>query len=237
MSEALPRGPFSIDDVSPSGGALTSDTVVTLRGSGLLRLNRGIYKPKYSIRTVTALSDEEATVILPCRTMGTGLHRLTFTVEGSNTEYAGSGGTGLQFVCFAEPRHTAVRPIAGPSWQGSPVVLTSTMVNCFQPTDQLYRCNPPPFDVLERIDPLAGAQLTAYGRTREFGRCRWLCSLSFGCSGAPLDVYGPIGNVTSETATCLMPPELNGREVSGVECTGPEPPWRRRRQRALASRL
>ena len=53
---------------------------------------------------------------------------MTFTIIGSNVEYASSVGAGLKFVCFQEPRFTALRPIVGPSWQGSAVTLVTTLM-------------------------------------------------------------------------------------------------------------
>lgn len=207
-------GPFTVTAASPVGGSLSGDTVITFRGTGLSQLSRAIFKPKYSIRAVTILSNSMATVDLPCRTMGTGTHRLTFMLEGSNEEYASSGGDGLQFVCFPEPRFTALRPILGPSWQGSPVVLLSSMVSCTQSVDNLHRCNPPPFDILERMNPFRRSSLATYDGTRQFGRCRWICTTSngFACPDGAADAYGPIGNVTADTATCLVPPALNNHE-------------------------
>ena len=188
--------------------------MITFTGTGLLQLQRAVYKPKYSIRLVTVVSDSEASVILPCRTMGTGVHRLTFTLSGSNVEYEPSGDGGLKFLCFSEPRFTGLRPVLGPSWQGSPVVLTTTMVSCQQSIDQLYRCNPPPLDILERMDPFGSSKLPNYGRTRDFGRCRWICTSNngYGCTDTVVDAYGPVGNVTETSLTCLVPPELNGHE-------------------------
>lgn len=209
------NGPFSIISASPSGGSLSGDTLLTFRGTGLSKLYRALFKPKYSIRLVDVISDTEATVPMPCRTMGTGVHRLTFTVIGSNTEYASSGGEGLQFICYTEPRFTGLRPILGPSWQHSPVVLISSMTtSCTQSNDQLFRCNPPPFDILERMDPFKRSSLVAYDRTREFGRCRWVCTTlnGYGCPDGSVDAYGPIGNVTADSVTCLVPPELNNHE-------------------------
>ena len=214
-------GRFLVTSASPSGGSLAGDSLITLQGSGFTSLHRGIYKPKYSIRLLTVLSDSEMTVQLPCRTMGTGVHRLTFTLLGSTAEYTQAGVVavaseqpGLRFVCFSEPRTTALRPVVGPSWQDSPVVLTTTMVSCPFPNDMLYRCNPPPLDILERQDTFAAAGTfgARYPRTADFGRCRWMCSETFGCYGPPVDVYGPIGNVTATSATCLLPPALNGHK-------------------------
>jgi hypothetical protein len=236
---------FSITSASPSGGSLLADTTVTLYGSGLQALFRGIYKPRYSIRLVVAASDSEATITLPCRTMGAGVHRLTFTLQGSNAEFTQHGQVavsseqpGLRFVCFSEPRFTALRPVVGPSWQGSAITLTTTMVNCPQPDDQLHRCNPPPLDILERMDTLSTAGFgTGYPRTSNFGRCRWLCQASFGCFDADfVDVYGPMGNVSETTATCLLPPELNGHEGHVEVRTARSSPLRDGRQTALPSR-
>ena len=205
---------FTITSVYPSGGSLAGDSTLSIQGTDMLNLHRGIFKPKYSIRGLNVISATEATLTLPCRTMGTGVHRLTFTLQGANTEYTQDGQVavaseqpGLRFVCFSEPRHTALRPVVGPSWQGSPVTLTTTMVNCLQPTDSLFRCNPPPLDILERMDPFAPSGLVNYPRTPAFARCRWLCQASLGCSSTPIDAYGPVGNVSTDTATCLQPPQ------------------------------
>lgn len=121
---------FSITDVSPTGGAVSDDTIITVRGTGLLKLRQAIFKPRFSIRLVESLDDTEAAVPMPCRSMGAGIHRLTFTLQGSNVEYAGAGGDGLRFVCFQEPRFDGLRPVLGPSWPRSPVTLTSTLVTC-----------------------------------------------------------------------------------------------------------
>ena len=211
---------FSVASATPSGGSLLADSTITFTGSGFSQLHRGVFKPKYSIRLLNVLSNNEMTLTLPCRTMGTGIHRLTFTMLGSTTEYTAQGqvaiasqNPGIRFVCFSEPRFTALRPVVGPSWQNSPVTLTTTMVSCTQPNDQLTRCNPPPLDILDRMDPFASAGFGPnYARQTSFGRCRWLCSLALGCDGRPIDAYGPIGNVSESAATCLMPPELNGHE-------------------------
>ena len=112
----------------------------------------------------------------------------------------------MRFVCFTEPRHTAVRPVVGPSFRGSPVVLTNTLIasQCVQPDDQVWRCNPPPLDILERMDPFGSSGFVwPYPRTSTFARCRWLCARTFGCVANPdlpdeVDVYGPVGNVRDE---------------------------------------
>ena len=216
---AMSAGRFTVMSASPSGGSLLADSTLTFTGSGFTQLHRGIFKPKYSIRPFVVFSDTQMTLTLPCRTMGTGVHRLTFTVLGSTAEYTQDGQIavasqqpGVRFVCFSEPRFTAVRPVVGPSWQNSPVTLTTTMVNCLQSDDQLFRCNPPPLDILERLDPLAGTGWSSYPRTPNFGRCRWLCQEALGCYGGAVDAYGPVGNVSETSATCLVPPELNGHE-------------------------
>ena len=213
-------GRFAVTSATPSGGSLASDATITFGGYGLLNLHRGFFKPKYSIRLLNIISDTEATLQLPCRTMGTGEHRLTFTQTGSTVEYTQTGQVavsselpGIRFICFSEPRFTALRPVVGPSWQHSPVTLTTNMVNCIQSVDRLYRCNPPPLDILERMDPFASAGFPGgYLRTNNFGRCRWVCDRVLGCLGPAVDYYGPIGNVSETQATCLMPPELNGHE-------------------------
>ena len=176
-----------------------SSTQITFHGNGFLKLHRGIYKPKYSIRLFTVLSDSEMTVDLPCRTMGTGVHRLTFTMQGSSAEYTQSGQIavaseqpGLRFVCSPEPRFTALRPVVGPSWQGSAVTLTTTLVNCLQPNDQLFRCNPPPLDIFDRVDPLATSGFRNYPKTSQFGRCRWICSQVLGCYDSDPITYRPL---------------------------------------------
>ena len=78
---------------------------------------------------------------------------------------------------------------------------------------ELWRCNLPPLDILEQMD-FGGANLpVAPPTTLQFGRCRWVCAPELGCDrGSQVDVIGPIGNVSRTHATCLYPPELNGRE-------------------------
>ena len=219
----MAAGGFQITAISPSGGYITEDTTLQIEGVGLLNLQRGIFKPKYSIRPIVATSDTTATMLMPCRNMGAGVHRLTFVAIGANTEYTETGSVavsneqpGVRFVCFTEPRHTAVRPVVGPSFRGSPVVLTNTLIasQCVQPDDQVWRCNPPPLDILERMDPFGSSGFVRpYPRTSTFARCRWLCARTFGCVANPdlpdeVDVYGPVGNVTATSITCLMPPEV-----------------------------
>ena len=121
---------FSITDVRPTGGAVTDDTIITVRGTGLLKLRQAIFKPRFSIRLVEALDDTEATIPMPCRSMGAGITTLTFTLMGSNVEFASAGGDGLRFVCFQEPRFDGIRPVLGPSWPRSPVTLTTSLVTC-----------------------------------------------------------------------------------------------------------
>ena len=144
MSTDLPMAQytdaFTITHVSPSGGSVGDDMLVTFRGTGLLNLRQAIYKPRYALRSVTALSNTEATVLLPCRTMGAGVHDLTVLLQSSSIEYQSSGGTGIRFVCFQEPRFDGSRPVLGPSWPGMKISLTTTLLNCFLPSDQLYRC-------------------------------------------------------------------------------------------------
>ena len=80
---------------------------------------------------------------MPCQQLGNAhIHKMSFNLfGGGNAEYASSGGTGLQFICFPEPRFTAVRPVAGPSWQGSALHLTTTLSTCTWPESELYKCN------------------------------------------------------------------------------------------------
>ena len=54
-----------------------------------------------------------------------------------------------------------------------------------------------------------------YPRTMDFARCRWICTEALGCETTEVgdvEEYGPVGNVTGNTATCLVPPGLHGDE-------------------------
>lgn len=170
---------FSITHVSPTGGSTFGDTMLTLRGSGLLQLRQAQFRPRFNTRLIEATSDDLATIVLPCRTMGPEIHTLTFLLHGRSTEYAGSGGTGLRFICFNEPRYDGLRPVLGPSFEGLSITLTSTLVTCTLSAEQRHRCNPPPLNLLDERNLLSGSTVQVRPRRDRCccccRRCRCYC--------------------------------------------------------------
>ena len=88
------------------------------------------------------------------------------------------------------------------------------------------------------MDPLRRSSLGTYERTRHFGRCRWVCTTNdgYGCPDGAADAYGPVGNETDDTATCLVPAALNHHEgavevqlaLEGQHCVRPDNQGRNR---------
>lgn len=200
---------FTISHVSPVGSSTFGETTITLRGSGLSQLRQAIFRPRFMSLLVEVRSDAEVTVQMNCRLLQAGLHTLNFQIIGRTTEYPGSGGTGLRLVCFNEPRFDGLRPVLGPSHPGMLITLTSTLTVCTRPEAEQHLCMPPALDIMDRMNLLASSTVISWARTRDVARCRYVCDFLLGCNDRPIDVTGPVGNVTRERVQCYLPPEIH----------------------------
>ena len=161
--------------MSPAGGSIGGDTLLTLTGVNLHLLHQAEFRPKFEVRNFHHPAAGVATMELPCQKMLAGSHRLLVRETGGARQPIEALDTeeGLRLLCYEEPRYDSMYPFVGPSWPGMRVTLTSSLNGpdkCTKPHNLLHECAPPPF-IVRRVPvrlPAAGA--ASARATGEIGR-------------------------------------------------------------------
>ena len=84
MSLISDEGTWSgITHVSPIGGSVLGDILLTLKGQGMDQLDTRVqYDPRKTVsETLYAISDTLAQVYLPCAKMGVGVHTMNVKLK------------------------------------------------------------------------------------------------------------------------------------------------------------
>ena len=120
MSFISDEGTWSgITHVSPIGGSVLGDILLTLKGQGMDQLDTRVqYDPRKTVsETLYAISDTLAQVYLPCAKMGVGVHTMNVKLKTGQTLKVGLG-LGLRLFCHTAIQSDGIVPFAGPSWPG-----------------------------------------------------------------------------------------------------------------------
>ena len=153
---------LGITHVSPIGGSVDGEILLTLTGQGFDQLTRIQFDPRKTVAELRPISDTQAQAYLPCSKMGVGVH--TMLVRHIDGEMLTVGlGLGLRLYCHTRIQTDGIVPFAGPSWPGMAVDLTVSdgttgggLMRCSQPPESYYRCAPMPLYALQQVDLLEG---------------------------------------------------------------------------------
>lgn len=203
---------WAITGVSPIGGSIMGDVLLTLTGHGFDQLTRVQYDPRGTVSLLWPISATQAQTYLPCPKMGVGVHTMLVRTVAGNVLTVGSG-LGLRLICHATIQSDGVVPFAGPSWPGMELDLTASegLMRCALPPDNYYRCLPPPFHALDQANLLEGTGI--YGTpSTETARCRFVCHEDLDCMDEPVEAFGRVANLSYGGMTCVTPASLTGRE-------------------------
>ena len=120
---------WGITGVSPTGGPVSGDTVITLTGFNLDRLERVNLVPPSGTTpfTVHHNSAGEVRFVLPCSVTDFGEFQILVRLTGGlESVPAISHSDGLRLLCHQTPQFDDMYPFVGPSWPGTHVNLLQT---------------------------------------------------------------------------------------------------------------
>ena len=219
MSLISDEGTWSgITHVSPIGGSVLGDILLTLKGQGMDQLDTRVqYDPRKTVsETLYAISDTLAQVYLPCAKMGVGVHTMNVKLKTGQTLKVGLG-LGLRLFCHTAIQSDGIVPFAGPSWPGASLDLTVSdgttgqgLMRCSQPPENYYRCVPPPLYAMDQIDLLEGTGIIGTPSI-ETARCRYVCHEGIDCEDEPVEAFGRVSNLSYDFMTCVTPASVSGR--------------------------
>ena len=115
---------WAITHVSPIGGSVLGDVLLTLTGQGFDQLSRVEYDPRKTVAPLWAISATQAQTYLPCSKMGVGVHTLMVRTSSGDVLPVGSG-SGMRLVCHTSVQSDGVVPFAGPSWPNTVSTCTA----------------------------------------------------------------------------------------------------------------
>jgi len=206
-----------ITHVSPIGGSVLGDILLTLKGQGMYQLDTRVqYDPRKTVAELRPISDTLAQVYLPCLKMGVGVHTMNLRSKGGQTLTVGLG-LGLRLICHNALKSDGIVPFAGPSWPGAALDLTVSdgttgngLMRCTQPPENYYRCSPPPLYAIDQANLLEGTGIIG-APSVETARCRFVCHEGLGCEDEPVEAFGRVTNLSYYLMTCTTPASISGR--------------------------
>ena len=205
-----------ITHVSPIGGSVQGDILLTLKGQGMDQLDTRVqFDPRKTVAELWPLSDTLAQVYLPCSKMGVGVHTMKVRAKTGGGQLEVGLGLGLRLICHTAIQSDGIVPFAGPSWPGAALDLTVSdgttgqgLMRCSQPPENYYRCMPPPLYAMDQANLLEGTGIIG-APSIETARCRFVCHEGLGCEDEPVEVTLTLALALALALALTLTPTLN----------------------------